>query len=97
MLINAFVKRELIFGDKRYFPKKKKKKRKRDQIPLKIKIKKEKEKVIWCSKSIDLETFYRKKIISFIFLVKVALKFLKKDSLTNTIITLVNRLINEYS
>ena len=78
MLINAFVKRELIFGDKRYFPKKKKKKRKRDQIPLKIKIKKEKEKVIWCSKSIDLETFYRKKIISFYISRESGIKIFKK-------------------
>ena len=79
MLINAFVKRELIFGDKRYFQKIKIKKRKRDQIPLKKKTKQNKEKVIWCSKSINLETFYRrKKFTSFYISRESGIKIFKK-------------------
>ena len=80
MLINAFVKRELIFGDKRYFQKIKiKKKRKRDQIPLKKKNKTKQRKSYLCSKSINLETFYRrKKFTSFYISRESGIKIFKK-------------------
>ena len=83
MLINAFVKRELIFGDKRYFQKIKIKITEKRSNPIKKKkkqkTKQNKEKVIWCSKSINLETFYRrKKFTSFYISRESGIKIFKK-------------------
>ena len=81
MLINAFVKRELIFGDKRYFQKIKiKKKREKRTNPIKKKKNKTKQRKSYlCSKSINLETFYRrKKFTSFYISRESSIKIFKK-------------------